>query len=146
MMTDVPPPVSEGGDESTVQIIDLTTDECRRLLASNHFGRIGITLGHQPTVLPVNYVVDGETIVVRTEEGSAVHDVVGRRVAFEIDGIDQFNHTGWSVIAVGDARLVHDISLDHARHLPLTSFEPGPKDLWIEITTPVITGRRITRP
>lgn len=133
-------------EDEAVQIVELSTEECHRLLETNHFGRLGMTVGHQPTVIPVNYILDGNDIVVRTDAGSTIHGVVGRRVAFEIDGIDQFNHSGWSVIAIGDAQLITDGALDRARHLPLSSYEPGAKDLWVRLAAPAVTGRRIARP
>ena len=42
----------------------IAPDECRRLLASDEIGRLAIVDGGTPAVFPVNYVYDGEAIVV----------------------------------------------------------------------------------
>ena len=117
---DRPPSTDTSGGDATVQLVTLDPEACRTLLATHHFGRLGVTIGHQPMVFPVNYALDGESIVFRIDEGSKLRGAVGRRVAFEIDGIDQFSHTGWSVIVVGDALVAPDD--DHARlhTLPLS--------------------------
>lgn len=44
--------------------------------------------GRGPTVLPVNYHVDGGTIVYRTSSGSATALAAGSEVAFEVDHVD----------------------------------------------------------
>src|SRR5215204_6365214 len=83
----------------------LAPDECLRLLATATLGRIGVTSGALPTVLPINFRFDGRRILFRTGVGTkldaATHNAV---VAFEVDEIDPLAHTGWSVGAGGRRR------------------------------------------
>ncbi|MGH9248153.1 MAG: pyridoxamine 5'-phosphate oxidase family protein [Acidimicrobiales bacterium] len=45
-------------------------DECLRLLAGDEIGRLAVISGNTPIVLPVNYALDGETVVFRTDSGT----------------------------------------------------------------------------
>ena len=50
----------------------LTPDDCWRFLAKRVVGRIGFNLGHGPRIYPVNYRVDGRTVILRTAGESEV--------------------------------------------------------------------------
>ncbi len=60
----------------------------------------------------VIYLVDGETIIVRSHLGAAIVAPAGTGdgtvVCYEADDLDPVRHTGWSVIATGMARLVRE--------------------------------------
>ncbi|MEU3824988.1 pyridoxamine 5'-phosphate oxidase family protein [Streptomyces sp. NPDC029080] len=94
--------------------IDLDRAEALRLLGSVPLGRIVFTWQALPAVRPVNHVVDGGDIVIRTPEGSALTshtqraDGRGVVVAYEADAIDPDTRLGWSVVVTGYARLVTD--------------------------------------
>jgi nitroimidazol reductase NimA-like FMN-containing flavoprotein (pyridoxamine 5'-phosphate oxidase superfamily) len=87
----------------------LTEDECQELLASGRMGRVAISIGALPAVLPVSYVlVDGE-ILFETGEGAKLRAALDRAViAFEVDSFTADHASGWSVLAVGVARVVTD--------------------------------------
>jgi nitroimidazol reductase NimA-like FMN-containing flavoprotein (pyridoxamine 5'-phosphate oxidase superfamily) len=121
-------------------------DECLRLLAGDVVGRLAIVHGGAPVILPVNYVVDGEDIVIRTAEGTKLDAGPRAPAAFEIDGIDRTTRTGWSVVASG--RLEEVTPYDTATWQRVTASGPqpwaaGPKDHWLRLVTGTITGRRI---
>ena len=44
----------------------LTPDECWRLLGKRVVGRVGFDVGRGPRIHPVNYRVDGRSVVLRT--------------------------------------------------------------------------------
>ncbi len=102
------------------QAVELTEGECWRLLASASIGRVVFTYRAMPAIRPVNHVIDGRKIVIRTHLGGAIasraadssSDGEGRPsgsvVCYEADDLDPARHTGWSVIATGLARLVTD--------------------------------------
>jgi nitroimidazol reductase NimA-like FMN-containing flavoprotein (pyridoxamine 5'-phosphate oxidase superfamily) len=46
--------------------IAMSADECRRLLAANHIGRLAVTSGALPCVLPVQYALVGSQLQLRT--------------------------------------------------------------------------------
>jgi nitroimidazol reductase NimA-like FMN-containing flavoprotein (pyridoxamine 5'-phosphate oxidase superfamily) len=122
--------------------------ECFRLLSHATVGRIGLSMGALPVVLPVNFLVEDGRILIRTGAGTkldaALHDAV---VAFEVDHIDPFEHGGWSVCVTGVAREVRDErDLDRIRSLPLAHWTPNGVGHVIEISTDIMSGRRIVRP
>jgi nitroimidazol reductase NimA-like FMN-containing flavoprotein (pyridoxamine 5'-phosphate oxidase superfamily) len=121
--------------------------ECLLRLGNEHVGRLGVCVDGQPLVLPINYVLDGDDIVFRSDRGTKVHSALGHRVAFEIDGHDAFSHAGWSVLAVGVAEQIVDSSdLARAAALHVSPYGPGAKPVWVRIRCDAITGRRIPRP
>ncbi|MEV8089484.1 pyridoxamine 5'-phosphate oxidase family protein [Streptomyces nigra] len=94
--------------------IELDGAKALRLLGSVSLGRIVFTRHALPTVRPVNHVLDGGDIVIRTHEGAALTSRTERAgdpgvvVAYEADAIDPHTHLGWSVVVTGYARLVTD--------------------------------------
>ncbi|HZO67232.1 MAG TPA: pyridoxamine 5'-phosphate oxidase family protein [Kribbellaceae bacterium] len=124
----------------------LPPEECRELLAVKSVGRVGFNGPDGPQVLPVNYVVHRRAIFFRTAVGSALADAMrNSRVAFEIDDIDEFLQSGWSVMAVGDAELVDDPDI-----LVELWGDEGPKPWAVGLRTQFVrirpirfTGRRV---
>src|SRR5215471_15598553 len=98
----------------------LGRDESLRLLSSAVLGRIAVSSGALPTILPVNFRFDGRRILFRTGVGSKLSAATDHAVvAFEVDEIDAATQTGWSVMVTGVAREVTDpAELDAARALP----------------------------
>ena len=83
-------------------IEELDPAECRRLLGSTSIGRLGYTGEKGPRITPVNFVLEADAITIRTGQHSEVaRFALGRTVAFEVDQIDEFLHSGWSVLVVG---------------------------------------------
>jgi uncharacterized protein len=86
-------------------IEELNPAECRRLLASVSIGRLGYTGEKGPRITPVNFLLDGDSITFRAGQQSEMARLaLGRPVAFEGDQIDEFLHSGWSVLVVGQLR------------------------------------------
>jgi hypothetical protein len=126
-------------------LVMLERDECLRRLGSATLGRLGLTSGALPAVLPVNFWFDGEQILIRTSAGTkleaATRDSV---VAFEIDEIDPVSHTGWSVMVQGMARHVTDpAELERIRDLPLARWAPGGGGHIVAIRPEIVSGREI---
>src|SRR3954466_510058 len=82
-----------------VEVVD--TAECLRLIASEEVGRLAVVSGGQPHVIPVNYVVDGDTIVFRSADGTKLRAALEGSVAFEVDHFDRPGRGGWSVVVHG---------------------------------------------
>ena len=124
----------------------LPPEECRELLAAKSVGRVAFNGPDGPQVLPVNYVVHRRSIFFRTAAGSALGNAMRNTpVAFEIDDIDEFLQSGWSVVAVGEADLVDDPDL-----LVELWGDQGPKPWaiglrtqFVRITPTRLTGRRV---
>ena len=120
-------------------------EECWRLLEQHPIGRLGVAIANQPEIFPVNYVVDGRSIVFLTAEGTKfAAAVLGQAVAFEIDAADPLFHTGWSVVVRGRAHEIEQLDdLVAAEELPLRPWASGRKTRYVRITPEVVTGRRI---
>jgi len=123
---------------------ELDRDECLRLLGHAPLGRLGVVIAGRPLVFPVNFTLDGQVIVLRTAAGTKLHAARNGPVAFEVDGIDSAYHTGWSVIALGDAEEVLQPSeVSRLEQLPLTPWCDAEKPVWLRIRPRTLTGRRI---
>ena len=127
------------------ELVELDREECLRRLGTQAIGRLAVVVQDQPLVFPVNYALDAETVVFRTDSGTKLHGASrGRRVAFEIDGVDPLYHEGWSVLVVGSAEEVtepHEVS--RLARLPLAPWGTGPKVHWVRVRADAITGRRL---
>ena len=130
----------------TPTVRSLSTGECWLRLAEHpaHVGRVGLG-GPSPDILPVNYVLDGRSIVFRTGGGKKLSAIArGERVVFEVDDVDRTWRHGWSVVLRGFAEHVTDPG-ERARlaRLPLQVWDPTPKPEFIRITTHLVSGREI---
>jgi uncharacterized protein len=123
----------------------LSRDTCLRLLASATVGRVGVSSGALPSVLPVNFRFDGRQILIRTGMGTRLDAATANAVvAFEVDEIDPVAHTGWSVMVTGVARELTDPGeLEAAQTPPLARWAPGEDHRVIAISTQLVSGRRI---
>lgn len=129
------------------ELIEMDEYECRSLLAGHHFGRLAVVVdGGRPTIFPVNYVFDGERVAIRSDPGTKLASSDLSHVAFEIDGVDEKNRSGWSVVVHGPAfdmtESIDEIS-DLVRNLPVDPWAPGRKAHWIRVEARLITGRRL---
>ena len=55
------------------RLVDLNRDECLELLGAMSVGRIAYTTDDGPRVLPVNYVLEGDSVVFRTVPDGKVY-------------------------------------------------------------------------
>ena len=125
-------------------IKELDSTECWQLLRTNEVGRLAVSITDHPDIFPVNYVVDRGTVVFRTAEGTKLAAaVLGRAVAFEVDGYDAGSGEAWSVVLKGRAseiQRMHD--LFDAAELPLFPWHAAPKPRFVRIEPDELTGRR----
>jgi nitroimidazol reductase NimA-like FMN-containing flavoprotein (pyridoxamine 5'-phosphate oxidase superfamily) len=133
----------------TVSITVLTEAECRALLAEQEVGRVAyVDVDGYPVVVPVNYVIDGDLIAIRSDLSAKLDLIPLHRVAFEVDSTERWNHTGWSVLVHGYGQDVTNAIGDRyeaLRQRGLATWAPGNKAHWLTIEITRITGRRIQR-
>jgi transcriptional regulator with XRE-family HTH domain len=127
---------------------DLDPDACRGLLSTHGVGRVAVSTPDGPAVIPVNYEVVDDAIAFRTAPDSVPAAAVGRNVAFEVDHVDEAMSQGWSVLAVGPARVVTEPDevrglVDRAHTKPWAG---GTREMWVSIQPTRLTGRRISPP
>jgi nitroimidazol reductase NimA-like FMN-containing flavoprotein (pyridoxamine 5'-phosphate oxidase superfamily) len=126
----------------------LSRSECLELLSTVPVGRVGVSIGALPAVLPVNFCVTDEAVIFRSTSGAKLSAAVaGTVVAFEADHYDEAGRTGWSVLVQGRAEEITDpAGLARAEQLPLESWAlDGAADHVIAVELAMISGRRITR-
>ena len=136
-----------GSAARATEMLELSREECLRLLACHHFGRLAVNMGDGPVIRPVNYLFDerSQSVVFRTAPGSKFHALLhSANAAFEIDGIDESSRTGWSVIIRGVTDEVTNPSeVWRLDRLGLEPWAPGPKRHWMHIRAWTVAGRRI---
>lgn len=125
---------------------ELTPRECWDLIAAERVGRVATTTDDGPVVLPVNFVVHNETVLIRT----TAYGVIGRispasEIAFEVDRLDEAMREGWSVLLVGAIERVEDPE-EVAALMDSPDLEPwvgGVRNLVMQIRPRRVTGRWI---
>lgn len=134
-----------GGDDERRDIVELSPDECRVLLRQHTVGRVVFVDPRGPVALPVNYVVDHEDIVFRTEVWSSVDATPSSgRVSFEVDEVDEHERIGWSVLARGTVQRVDDpVDLQHVVRLHPQPWARGERDRYLRLSVREVTGRRL---
>jgi nitroimidazol reductase NimA-like FMN-containing flavoprotein (pyridoxamine 5'-phosphate oxidase superfamily) len=122
----------------------LAEAECRALLAANQVGRVAVVVDGQPAICPVYYVVDGDSIVVRTN-WPLLTRACPALVAFQIDGVDVGLQSGWSLMVQG---MAHDLTdaldpaSEHLQTVPVSPWAPGPEPRLLRLVPRTITGHR----
>ena len=121
--------------------------ECLQLLGREPIGRVALSAGALPVVLPVNYTLVDRTVVFASAPGLKVDAAQAGIVAcIEVDGYDRWTHTGWSVLATGRLEEITDPQqLEWARRLPLSPWALAEPDHYIRLPVELLSGRRVNR-
>ncbi len=126
------------------ELRELSPEDCRLLLRTSRLGRLAFMVNDQVMILPVNYVFDGASIVVRTAPGLKLDEAPMRTAAFEIGEADPEGSWGWSVVVQGPCFDVSD-AIDEPtarlRELPVQPWPSGSRDHWLRVIARTITGR-----
>lgn len=125
-------------------LIELPADESWKLLSARTVGRVAWAGSAGQTVVPVNFIAVDSEIWFRTTAHSALaREVDDLPVAFEVDEVDDFTRSGWSVLVRGTAHVVYD-----AARLPdswpgLETWPAGSHPLHVVVRPDELTGRRL---
>lgn len=142
--------VSHGaaGTPGSPALVEIPEDECLALLGSKQLGRLVVVHGGVPQAYPVNYVLDGRTVAMRTDPGMLLDWATLGQVAFEVDEIDEGTREGWSVVVHGIGRDVTDgvdAWSEHVRSRTLEPWAGGERRHWVALASTTFTGRRLVR-
>jgi nitroimidazol reductase NimA-like FMN-containing flavoprotein (pyridoxamine 5'-phosphate oxidase superfamily) len=123
------------------QAYDLDRSTCLALVGSRRIGRL-VLGGDEPVVVPVNFAVRDEALIVRTEHDARAAHGVGSAVVFEVDDVDETRHAGWSVVIRGELDdVTGTLSIDEELSERLEPWAPGPKDRWLLVRIREVSGR-----
>jgi len=129
---------------------ELDRAECLRLIADGVIGRVAFDDGEGPTVIPVNYAVDGDAVIFRTSASgrlnrSLLTSVVGGevRAAFQVDRFDETDHVGWSVLLRGGAHPLSEEEIEKAARVE--PWPGGDREAWFRLSAQEVSGRRLQR-
>lgn len=126
---------------SGITILD--EDACWALLNAEEVGRLAVSVDHHPDIFPINYAVDGTSIVFRTGEGTKLAAAfIGPGLAFEVDGYDRFAGDAWSVVVKGHAEEIEMHELLDEDAFPLFPWSAHPKARFVRLLVDEISGRR----
>jgi len=128
-------------------VTELTWEECWEMLRAEEFGRLAYRMVDEVHITPINYAVEGGSLLFRTAEGNKLLAVVmGSQVAFEIDRYGE--DSARSVVVRGTARLLPEDEAHRAENVPLRPWVPTLKYNVVEIEPKVVSGRafELSRP
>ena len=130
-------------DRHGLEVIGL--DECLTLLASRPYGRLAYLDAGAPAIVPVNHLVDGQSIVIRSLDGGKLGAAIFERpVAFQLDDLDFTTRTGWSVLVSGRAEIVEDAdAAGYEKWLDSWAVREGARTTWVRIIADEVSGRRL---
>jgi hypothetical protein len=123
-----------------IEVLDV--DSCLRLLRDSSVGCLGMPSVGAPELRPVNFIVDGPSLIIRTGEGQILE--AGRKglsASFLVYGIDPLEHTGWSVSING--KLSQLDTNERTLSLHLRPWASGQKDRFVKLFLSQISGRAI---
>jgi len=121
----------------------VSEEDCLELLSSQSIGRLALVVDDRIEIFPVNYAVEGGSILFRTNEGRKMRGSSSCDVAFEVDSIEPEAHAGWSVVVHGEPE---DVT-GESQTIPDT-VQPwaGRKEYLVRIRPRSISGRRVIPP
>lgn len=137
--------VSTGRDDATSVMSDsdsftvLDEAECRALLHDGIIGRVAFTTP-ELSIHPVTYAWRDDLVVFRTASTTALAQLVGQSVAFEVDDIDGETGIAWSVLLRG---VVEAGTMAQAEDI--TPWAGGDRRHVMVIRPTSLTGRTVSR-
>jgi len=126
------------------RLVAIDEEECWQLVSTRRWGRLLVVVANHPELFPVDHLVDGRSLLVRTEEGTKLRAALGARVGFEVDQVDDDARLGWTVMLAGYANEVFD-----TRELELAEIDAdeavwtGDRVHWLRIVPFKVSGRRL---
>jgi uncharacterized protein len=121
-------------------------EQCLALVASVPIGRVVYTDQALPAVLPMNFALERDEVVIHTGSGSTLAAAIRNAVvAFQVDDFDPDTMTGWSVTITGQARLAEGGEEEATRlaRLPLRPWVPTTNGQFIRIPARHVRGHRL---
>lgn len=120
----------------------MTRADCMQHLGQTNLGRVAFTERALPSIRPVSYTVVGNHLVLTTESPGLGRRLDGQVVAFEVDQVDAWLGTGWSVVVTGTARLMrHPGELMRHHAVPVAGLPRDGQEALVCIVPGMMSGR-----
>ena len=125
--------------------VALREAECWALLRRAGKGVVATAADSKADLFPVNYLIDGETLLFRSAPGTKLDQIAAAPdVAFIIEGHGTDGY--WSVVMRGTAELLSDqVEIIGSGALELAPWAAGEKRNFVRVTPQTISGRRVSR-
>ncbi len=127
---------------SDLGVNELHRSECLALLATTNLGQLALTRRALPAVIPANYVVYRDRILIHASPGfDAVPWNDGEIVALHVSVFDADQRVGWSVSVTGVAHGTPDLAgIENIPHAPWIPHGGGHL---IAISTDLVHGEHL---
>jgi hypothetical protein len=90
-------------DRRGFEVLDAA--QCMALLRTCHTGRLALSYQALPVILPADYRIEGDQVIVHVADGSRWADQArGSVLAFQVDQLAALDGPVWSVLVVGIAQ------------------------------------------
>lgn len=124
----------------------LSEQRCYELLTATTVGRLGFVQDGRVQIVPVNYVVSGQDLLLRTSPDGILGDLADdpTEVAFQVDHHDDLAGTAWSVLMHGPLSRVAEGEAP-AVVGRVSPWAGGERDLPLRFGIEGITGRTVRR-
>ncbi|MCG7423456.1 pyridoxamine 5'-phosphate oxidase family protein [Micrococcus porci] len=122
-------------------VLKLTDEQIWKLMRGVRHARLGLAVGGEPDIVPVNVrAVDG-VVWFRTAPGSKLAELtVNPRVVVQADGI--LSDQAWSVLLHGTARRADTAEeIAEAESMGIRPWVPTIKDFYVKVEVDSATGR-----
>ncbi|QIM16011.1 pyridoxamine 5'-phosphate oxidase family protein [Leucobacter insecticola] len=128
-------------NEYTSAVTVLSEQESWELVRTQRVGRLVTRVGEVVDIAPINFVVDGSSLVFRTAAGSKLSELtINDAVVFQVDSYGGAD--GWSVVLRGTARVLEGgDEVLAAAALPLRPFVSTVKPTFVRIEIASLSGR-----
>jgi nitroimidazol reductase NimA-like FMN-containing flavoprotein (pyridoxamine 5'-phosphate oxidase superfamily) len=123
----------------------LSADEALLLLrrGGEQVGRLVLTMAGEPQIFPLNYALDGDAVVFRTQVGTKLSGITRSLATFEVDHFDSSGQ-GWAVSFEGLAQELLDADPAELRAridgLSLDTWPGGDRQHVVRITPYAVRG------
>ena len=122
---------------------DLDEAECWELVRAREVGRLAYVDEVGPMVVPLTYMSGEGAVLFRVAPYSQLaRHLPDSHAALEVDDIDYFTRSGWSVVLRGTVEKVESDDLPAPEHRP-TPWPAGQRGLYLRLTPDAVTGRRL---
>jgi nitroimidazol reductase NimA-like FMN-containing flavoprotein (pyridoxamine 5'-phosphate oxidase superfamily) len=122
----------------------LSREVCLELLDATALGRVAITSGALPVILPVAFIRSGASVLFSAPLGSALDRGTTRAVvAFEADQVRSDLEAGWSVVATGMTRPATEAERTVAGQDPRLARWGGEGARVVAMPLDQVSGRRL---